>query len=336
MSFMDAKLKNRESATGQFESGHISVRSESAWTLVELVAVLATITVLIGLAIPAIFHIRESARIAVCRDRVRQLSLATINFESSHTRMPDAAWFPVIAGFLELNAKETLTSVASQQDSHLEAILYCPSETLPQQDENGAYSCFLGNNGVWSGKPELTGPIAFPVWVREEEQIIRMASVTDGTSNTVLFGEVLRGGPGRLRTIWQLPNQPYSLDQFEELVKACETLPKDPLAAGLIAGNPRIKGLMFVRNKDSRGNYSLSHNAGLGPSMYNHAALPQSPSCFNGQVVWEGLYSATSNHDGLNMAFCDGSARYTSKNISREVWRAWGSKAGGEINHQSF
>jgi len=57
-------------------------RRSSAFTLVELLVVIAIIGTLVGLLLPAVQSARESARQTQCKNNLRQIGLAAINFES--------------------------------------------------------------------------------------------------------------------------------------------------------------------------------------------------------------------------------------------------------------
>lgn len=59
-----------------------------AFTLVELLVVIAIIGVLVALLLPAIQAARESARRSACTNNIRQVALATLNFESANKRLP--------------------------------------------------------------------------------------------------------------------------------------------------------------------------------------------------------------------------------------------------------
>lgn len=72
------------------------VRS-NGFTLVELLVVIAIIGILIGMLLPAVQQVREAARRATCMNNIRQIALATHNFESGHQKFPRGVTTPTPA-----------------------------------------------------------------------------------------------------------------------------------------------------------------------------------------------------------------------------------------------
>jgi len=63
-------------------------KSRSAFTLVEILVVIAIIGILVALLLPAVQAAREAARRAQCKNRLKQIGLAMLHYHDSHQTFP--------------------------------------------------------------------------------------------------------------------------------------------------------------------------------------------------------------------------------------------------------
>jgi prepilin-type N-terminal cleavage/methylation domain-containing protein len=94
--------------------------SSTGFTLVELLVVIAIIGILVALLLPAIQAAREAARRSACQMNMKQVCLATLNFESTKKHLPPSKWVEKIPVPGDLTGKEIGHSTMSYLLSYVE------------------------------------------------------------------------------------------------------------------------------------------------------------------------------------------------------------------------
>jgi prepilin-type N-terminal cleavage/methylation domain-containing protein len=72
-----------------------SVSHRPGFTIVELVVVVGVVAVGLALALPGVQHAREEARLAKCKDNLKQLAVALHSYHDTHDRFPYSSSYSV-------------------------------------------------------------------------------------------------------------------------------------------------------------------------------------------------------------------------------------------------
>ncbi|AGA27150.1 DUF1559 domain-containing protein [Singulisphaera acidiphila] len=152
--------------------------------------------------------------------------------------------------------------------------------------------------------------------------VATLASISDGLSNTAMWSEVTKGSNGAYRPGLNL-------------------LYYQAVGLGAVGSSNENDHQICQRTNsanpwDYKGEYWMSGDVARGGG-YHHISPPNSKSCkadSSFSDAWNAGWSisASSFHSGgANVAFMDGSVKFIKSTISRETWRAIGTKSGGEI-----
>jgi prepilin-type N-terminal cleavage/methylation domain-containing protein/prepilin-type processing-associated H-X9-DG protein len=166
-----------------------AVRRRPAFTLIELLVVIAIIAILIGLLVPAVQKVRESASRTQCANNMKQLGLALHAYHDTYKRLPygggSGPWMVNILPFIE----QKNVQKAGKTDATI-PVFYCPSDGRQP-------AIFSGWNPGYATHtyPGVAGLNSFDFpdrgifgWFTSPKGL-KLVAIRDGTSNTIMIGE---------------------------------------------------------------------------------------------------------------------------------------------------
>lgn len=303
-------------------------QGRAGFTLVELLLVVATIAVLIGLLLPAVQKVRESASRTKCQCNMGQLALATIHHEQTSGKFPSGyhsnsaqgnptgwGWAISVLPFLEnevlvrkMNLEKSILDETNAQFREIRLPHFmCPSDYMSE-----AHEIELPAPPSKPDEPPATpnlmkfSPSHFMAVAgtlatdsRENTGImfrdsrVKADEVTDGLTHTLLHAErASRIGQG----IWHaaLPGvtiRPPRVPGQENAVEETDAVyPSASLVLSTTRGIERLESRK--KPADTFGSFHLN---------------------------------------GANVAFADGHVEYLSGRQPESLLAAWASRAGGEV-----
>lgn len=323
-----------------------------AFTLVELLVVIAVIGILVALLLPAVQAAREAARRMSCQNNLKQLGLALHNYEGTHRVFPPstitdggAAGQPwsgqaMLLPYLEGDTTYTLIDFSSGYHQPPNTtnfpplgvaplrvpVLLCPSDPNDRARLNAAgvpehyplcYGLNVGMYHIYNPVTRADGGGAFAVNGR-----IGPASFVDGLSNTLAISEVKAFTP-----------------RFHDAV-----LPAAPPASPAAVSPSVSGGAWSTTNGHTEWVCGRAIHNGFTTTFTPNTKVPHQAagatydidvtSSREGRNLTDITYAVVTSrsfHPGVvNSLLMDGSVRSMGQTIDLAIWRGLGTRAGGE------
>lgn len=327
----------------------------AAFTLVELLVVIAIIGVLIALLLPAVQAAREAARRMSCQNNLKQIGLAIHNYHSSYNKFPASMYInPAVTTNASWSVQGRILPYVEQNNfydqidlqlnwsaqpliSHFKVPIYgCPSDpkALLERDtgSNGIFlypTCYGFNFGTWFVYDPATGQGGNGLFYPNAK--IGFESITDGASNTLLASEV------HAWTAYTRNGGPPSTN-----------IPSTVAEVGACADSG-VKDRILPGSKDGTGHTEWanghSHHSGFTTVMppntkvwwtydgvtYNVDFASRQEGSSTTSPSYSALTSRSYHSGVVNSTLADGSVRTFAAGTDPIVWRALGTRNGGEV-----
>jgi prepilin-type N-terminal cleavage/methylation domain-containing protein len=344
---------------------HMKRTRYTGFTLVELLVVIAIIGILVALILPAVQAARESARRMTCSSNLKQVGIALASYHSNHKQFPygKSPFYPApVKPYARWSAHSQLLPYIEDTNLYnsinfkfapetpgmggviafmpayenpgrenaaasraLVALFLCPSDgTSPDPNWPGQTN-YAGNQGGWlcdrGDEPPLetdTEPTERQSGVLYFKSHVRASQVLDGLSKTAFFSEHLRGtgSPDPRNDMFVIPHQ-TSLDSTYQTCTAVNPMTATPLTSRW--------GWSWVMGENCC-------------TLYNHVSTPNTNSCggtgFPGSMTNMAMQvpPSSAHTGGVLVLMGDGAVPFVTDEVSLKVWRALGTRNGGEAD----
>lgn len=324
----------------------------AAFTLVELLVVIAIVGILIAMLLPAVQQVREAARRTQCANRLRQLALAVLHYETAHSHFPtsfDVEPGEIKRGSWSIHAKllplmeqsnaNALIDFETDWHDQIETgvhTLSVPTLSCPSDVNEGnrvrdgvrwVHSTSYGfNMGTWFIYDPVNGETGNGVFCVGRPTM--HSSIRDGLSNTICATDV-KAFTSYIRNANEFDDSlPEQSDHFRNTVgelKLGHGIQNNTGHSVWTDGRVHHAGMTVTFPPNSNVRFDFEGQE------FDIDFNSQQEGRDSSNVTYASVTSRSWHLGGVNVARMDGSVGFVSSNVDLFVWRSLGSIAGGEI-----
>jgi prepilin-type processing-associated H-X9-DG protein len=289
----------------------------SGFTLFQLLVVLAVLAILLALLLPAVQKVREAAARTQSQNNLKQIGIACHNYHDVYGTFPpgvDDKHFSAAARLLPYIEQDNLYKTidfkkpaddkanADARQAIIKTFL-SPLDPVLSVSANAAPTNYLFNAGSKYPLKDNDGLFYF-------DSKVKFADILDGTSNTLLTGETLKGTAGGRRTV-----------QRQHVL----------LGAAALAGLTEESGVKdFADGKNVRADRCAAWIDGrFLQGTFTGTRVLNDPRPDVSCAGAGGLSGLRSLRDYANIGMADGSVRVIHKEVKLEVWKNLASRNDG-------
>ena len=316
------------------------------FTLVELLVVIAIIALLIGLLLPAVQSTRASARRMTCSNNLKQLGLGMHSHHSAMRTFPFGQPLLMSSGVQPSPLNPSVNNGQTDRRSWFHPLLPYV-EQQPLADGVAAWAGGFPSSGhvTWM----IGSSTRLPSFMCPEDPNAgknQTFSTSSGTSQGFHGNYVTCAGSGTFGSalnsnVPALLADPNNGLQANGMFRASRPVS----AAAVTDGLSKTLMLSEIRlwpdtgRNDLRGRYwnTLWLNSSFStlqppnaPAFDNMECSAADPACGTTSTTGRVIYARSRHSGGVCAALGDGSTRFISESIELPVYRALGSRAGGE------